>query len=106
MKRTKYPCKINDLYSLCLTHSWLQQQAKWRYITDIVQMWANHFARLFLRLQNVSEDDAVRWSVLEMMEVASQDTSSTIVGKTQEGNMIIVHNMLFVNQCIISLTKL
>ena len=94
MQSTKYPCKINDLYSLCLTHSWLQQQAKWRYITDIVQMWANHFARLFLRLQNVSEYDAVRWSVLEMMEVASQDTSRTIVGKTQEGNMIIVHNML------------
>ena len=60
MKSTKYPCKINDLYSLCLTNSWLQQKAKWRYITDIVQIWENHFARLFLRLQNVSEYDAVR----------------------------------------------
>ena len=28
------------------------------------------------------------------MEVASQDTSRTIVGKTQQGNTIIAHNML------------
>ena len=104
MKSTKYPCKINDLYSLCSTHSWLQQQAKWRYITDIVQMWANHFARLF----KVAKCIWIRCSSLKRFRDDGSGEPRYFSYHCGQ-NTIRQHDHCtqhaFVNQCIISLTK-